>query len=329
MKFLVVGGGSMGKRRIRCLMGCGVQPEQIRLVDQRPDRLEECRSKYGVAGFADLETGMKWNPAACLVSLPGERATEVAAIALESNKPVFCEVPLGATVADAERLESLARQTGVLLAPGAQQPFHPLVRQCREWLRDPRFGKPLVFHLEWGQNLRLWHPYENHRAFYSPTQLRGVMMLELIQFRYISSDRIEWLKSAQHRISTLEIEGPDIVQIAGMSESMTAVTMHFDLIQRNLRNHVRIASESGTIEIDWTANQVRRWLPENYSEAHWESTGIPPGYIYEQCYIDEIALFLQCINGESQWHNPAPNALDAMRCLAAIQRAADTAFVHT
>jgi len=180
MKFLVIGGGSMGKRRIRCLMAGGVPADRIRLVDPRADRREESQSKYNVVGFADLQTAMQWNPATVLVCIAGEKAGEVSAIALESGKNVFCEVPMGMTAAEARRLGDLARRQGVLAAPGAQQPFHPLVIQCRQWLRDPSFGKPLLFNLEWGQYMPGWHPYEDLGAFYSPGQLLGVMNLELV-----------------------------------------------------------------------------------------------------------------------------------------------------
>ena len=64
MKFLIVGGGSMGKRRVRCLLANRVGPERIRLVDVRANRREECRAKHGVEEeFAGLEAGLEWDSA--------------------------------------------------------------------------------------------------------------------------------------------------------------------------------------------------------------------------------------------------------------------------
>lgn len=317
MKFLVIGGGSMGKRRVRCLLANGIAPDQIRIVDQRQDRRDESKSKHNVDGFDSLATGLRWGPDACLVSLPGERAAEVCTASIEAGKPVFCEVPLGASLAQAEQLKSLAERKGVLLAPGAQQPFHPLIRTCRQWVTGPSFGKLLAFNLEWGQYLPGWHPYEDYRTFYSASQLMGVITLEIVQFYFITDDRIRQLKSLRQHVSPLELDGGDVWHFVGTTSRGAGVTIQFDLIQRPARNMVRFASEAGTIELDFVDNRIRRYSVET---RQWESAGIPEGYSYEQCYIDEIGLFLRCARGEGSWHNPASTAVDAMRCIDAMVR---------
>ena len=322
MKFLVIGGGSMGKRRIRCLMAGGVPADRIRLVDPRADRREESQSKYNVVGFADLQTAMQWNPATVLVCIAGEKAGEVSAIALESGKNVFCEVPMGMTAAEARRLGALARRQGVLAAPGAQQPFHPLVIQCRQWLRDPSFGKPLLFNLEWGQYMPGWHPYEDLGAFYSPGQLLGVMNLELVQLYFITDDRIDQLKCRREKVSALATPGGDVYHAVGLTRNGMSVSLQFDLIQRPMRNTARFAGEQGTIEIDFAADTIRRYL---VAAKQWESVQPPAGYVYEQCYIDEIAQLLRALNGQAPWHNPISQAADAMAVLDAMQRNASHA----
>ncbi len=314
----------MGKRRIRCLIANGVEAEQIRLVDRRSDRLEESKSKYGVTGVPDLGRGMRWDPTACFVAVPGGSAAEICAIALEAGKHVFCEVPMGATVAEAQHLRSLSDRHGVLAASGAQQPFHPLVRQCRQWLRDASFGRPLVFNLEWGQYLPGWHPYEDYRAFYSPAQLLGVMNLQIVQFYFITDDRIRQIKCFRQHVSSLQIDGGDVWHVVGLTRKGMAITMHVDLVHRPVRNTARFVSQLGTIEIDFMANRVRRYLAET---KEWDVSAVPENYSYEQCYIDEIELFLRCLSGHDQWHYPISQAVDVMKCLSAMQQNAGEAGV--
>ena len=62
MQFLVVGGGSMGKRRTRCLLANGVPEDNIHLVDVRQDRREEVQQKYGVTTHTSLDAGMATGP---------------------------------------------------------------------------------------------------------------------------------------------------------------------------------------------------------------------------------------------------------------------------
>jgi predicted dehydrogenase len=317
MKFLVIGGGSMGKRRIRCLLANGIEAGQIRLVDLRSDRLEESKSKYGVTGVSDFKSGMLWEPTACLVAVPGERAAAICAAVMEAGKHVFCEVPMGATVTEAERLRALADRHGVLAASGAQQPFHPLVRQCREWLREASFGKPQVFVLEWGQYVPGWHPWEDYRQFYSAAQMVGVVNLEIVQFYSITDDRIRQVKCFRQHVSSLQIEGGDVWHAVGTTRQGMAFTMHVDLLQRPVRNVARFAGEKGTIEIDFIADQVKRYLVET---KQGEVVRTPENYVYEQCYIDEIGLLLRCLRGEAQWHYPISLAVEVMRCPSAMQQ---------
>ena len=54
MKFLVIGLGSMGKRRIRCLKALGFN--DILGFDSREDRLKDSVEKYGLKGIESIET---------------------------------------------------------------------------------------------------------------------------------------------------------------------------------------------------------------------------------------------------------------------------------
>ena len=48
MSYFVSGLGSMGKRRIRCLLANGVDPKAIIGFDHRPDRRKESEEKYNI-----------------------------------------------------------------------------------------------------------------------------------------------------------------------------------------------------------------------------------------------------------------------------------------
>src|SRR5688572_21764312 len=105
MKFLVVGGGSMGKRRIRCLLANGVKPEDIRMVDVRADRQAEVKEKHNVDSVNDVNAGLDWNPTGVIVSVPGAAHMEVCLAAVNRGKHVFCEVPLSVNLDGTEELK--------------------------------------------------------------------------------------------------------------------------------------------------------------------------------------------------------------------------------
>ena len=92
MKFLVVGGGSMGKRRIRCLQAHYVRNENIRLIDTRDDRRAESKEKYGVDSFERFQQGMDWAPDVVIVPVPTRLHLKYSLCAARAGQQSWCEI---------------------------------------------------------------------------------------------------------------------------------------------------------------------------------------------------------------------------------------------
>jgi len=89
MKFLVIGLGSMGKRRIRCLKALG--ENDIIGFDIRKDRCEEVERKYGIKTFSDFQQAEKENPDVFIISVPSNFHHFYAMKAYEHKKHFFTE----------------------------------------------------------------------------------------------------------------------------------------------------------------------------------------------------------------------------------------------
>ena len=63
--------------------------------------------------------------------------------ALEAGKHVYCEWPLGRSVAEAEVMAAAAREAGVHAAIGLQLRANPCVRRARELIGSGTIGRPL------------------------------------------------------------------------------------------------------------------------------------------------------------------------------------------
>lgn len=323
-QFLIVGGGSMGKRRVRCLLANRIPPDQIRVVDPREDRREESRTRYGVHGLPDLEAGLAWNPDVVFVSVPGALHVPVCLAAARAGKHVFCEVPLSLELNGLEELTRVVADQKLLLAPGCQPPFHPLYRQLKEWVAAPEFGRALLVVEVFGQYLPDWHPYEDYRTFYAASQKSGGCNLDVVAqqatlLNWLLQDSIAEVFCRSHRLSTLEVDGPDALQVLTRTRRGTALTQQYDLIQRAGYHSLRLISETATLEYNPSEGNVRRYLAATKS---WETVAKPEGFQYEQCYIDETALFLACLEGQAQWHIALPTAIEVVRYLVAMQESA-------
>ena len=101
---------------------------------------------------------------AVYVATPHAEHAEVAAAALRAGKPVLCEKPLTATLAETERLVAVAGQTGTFLMEAMWMRFNPLVRRLADLVASGGLGDMRSVHASFGfvaptdPTGRLWAP---------------------------------------------------------------------------------------------------------------------------------------------------------------------------
>ena len=124
MNFLVIGLGSMGKRRVRNLIALGYK-DSVAGFDLRKDRRIEAK-KYGIAIFDDFEKAMSaFKPDAFLISTPPNSHMYYAYIAEKNNIHCFIE----ASVIDAEKILELSnkiKNKKILMAPSCTMKYYPM-----------------------------------------------------------------------------------------------------------------------------------------------------------------------------------------------------------
>src|SRR5512135_89301 len=89
MRALIVGLGSMGKRRIRNLKALGVT--DVLGCDLRPDRREEASRLYGIPAFEQFSEALAAHPDAVVISPSPDLHVEFAERAIEAGLPFFTE----------------------------------------------------------------------------------------------------------------------------------------------------------------------------------------------------------------------------------------------
>ncbi|MCQ8240161.1 Gfo/Idh/MocA family protein [Rhizosaccharibacter radicis] len=110
------------------------------IVDPSP----AARAAAHADGIAVHETlsGMLADPAvdAVYVATPNHRHREPAVAALRAGRPVLCEKPMAATLADAEAIADAARATGTPYGTAFDQRHHPAHAVLRDAVRGGRIG---------------------------------------------------------------------------------------------------------------------------------------------------------------------------------------------
>ena len=163
MKLLIVGLGSMGKRRARLIRGID---GAIRLagVDSAPARRQEALD-LGLVGAAypDLPAALDaFAPDAALVCTAPLAHADLITRLLTAGLPVFTELNL---VADGyDRNLALAAEKGVPLFLSSTMLYRRETRYIKQQVAD--FGRPVHYIYHIGQYLPDWHPWENYRNFF-------------------------------------------------------------------------------------------------------------------------------------------------------------------
>ena len=324
-RFLVIGQGSMGKRRVRCLLANAITPDQITVFDTREDRLQEAIDKYAVKTTRDVEIVLRDRDViGVFVSVPGFLHMEYCLAAARAGKHWFCEVPLSLDLDGVAELKSLTRSQSLVGAPGCQLLFHPLGRALREWSEGALGGPILAASYAYGTYLPEWHPYEDYRKFYASNKALGggnldVIAQELVWIRWIVGRRILAATCRTSKTSGLELAAgtPDQQGIILEFEGGLMFSMHFDIVDRTHERLARFATEHSTVK--WSNLEPALQIYDA-AKKEWQRVPEPEGYQYETCYQEEVGTFLRCIENGEPWPIAIETAEEIIRVLLALDR---------
>jgi len=303
MKFLVIGLGSMGKRRVRNLQY--IKAGEIIGFDLRADRRKEAEKKYKIQTFGDFEKAMNQNPDALVISTPPDLHMKYAIIAAQKNKHFFTE----ASVVDEgmDKLIALCNGKKIVAAPSCTMRFHPSIKKIKELVAAGAVGKPLAFTYHSGQYLPDWHPWEDYRKFYVAKKRTGaareIVPFELMWLTWVLGD-IETLSCLKGKLSKLDVEIDDVYQILMSFKNGVLGHMLVDVVARVPYRTFRLLGGDGVIEWDWAAKQLKVFTAKEKKWAEYPvEEGKPEeGYLAgEKMYIDEMNQFLKAIKGKEKY----------------------------
>lgn len=337
MKVLVVGGGSMGRRRLRDLTY--LNPGGVILLEPVAERCEQVSQAFGVPGFTSLDAAFAQKPDALAVSTPPALHDTFVRKGVEEGKHVFAEVPF---LLDYKALREVAN-TGArslkktVLGVSHTIRYYPPYRVIRDLLEANAVGHTLYLEYSLGNYLPDWHPYEDYRKFYASDQKLGGAGMDML-LHEISA--IHWwlgpstkIQARLAKVSQLEIAGPDTHDILLRFANGAVGFFHHDVIERGtVGRHIRIVGEEGTIEwhqsqstirlyrgkenrndeigfekaSDWSAamdasREASKLLAAQRADSGHIPADAAPSFTYESCYLREMRHYLDAATGKAAY----------------------------
>ena len=302
MKLLIVGLGSMGKRRARLIRGID---GAIRLagVDSAPARRQEALD-LGLVGAAyhDLPAALDaFAPDAALVCTAPLAHADLITRLLTAGLPVFTELNL---VADGyDRNLALAAEKGVPLFLSSTMLYRRETRYIKQQVAD--FGKPVHYIYHIGQYLPDWHPWENYRNFFvGDARTGGVREILGIDLPWLldAFGPVEGLTVQVDRISGLGLPYPDCATLLLRHASGAQGVLAADVVSPKAVRNFECFGDG--LHLFWEGNPKALYRfadgDKQYVDTYGDFTHDPrySDNIVENAYVDELTNFFGVLQGK-------------------------------
>lgn len=312
MKFLVIGLGSMGKRRVRNLLELKV--DEIIGYDIREDRREESSRLYSIKVTNDVESAINLKPDVMIISTPPDKHLEYAIMAANNDIHFFTEV----NTMNPNELQSiidLLKRKKITGLPSTNLMFHPSVVKIRNIIRNNEIGKILSFNFHSGSYLPDWHPWEKLEDYYVYKKETGGGRDQIaweLSWIIALMGRPKSVSAMTRKLADFKAEIFDMYDLLIQFENNSIGHVMVDVIQRPPGRIFEIIGENGYIRWDYDNKLVRLFSANSNSWKEYPENEDYKGYIIEnpkpgfaikeigmtESYIDEIKNFIDIINGK-------------------------------
>lgn len=313
MKYLVIGLGSMGKRRVRNLQALGI--EHIAGFDPRSDRRLDAQDKYGIPVFDNLESALQeFDPQAFVISTPPDLHMHYAYYAFECGISCFIE----ASVVHAEKIKQLSEKisgTSVVMAPSCTMRYYPGPKKIKELIQANAIGKVLNVNYQTGQYLPDWHPWEKIEEFYvSKRETGGAREIVPFELTWLNNIFGEAKAAAcvKAKLTDMPADIDDIYHCLLRYDNNVIANITVEVVSRpKATRDMRVLGSDGEIVFSADSNSVRyintsmdEWKEYKFDVGTVESQYINP----EEPYIAEMKDFVAAVEAKNQ--SLFPNSLD-------------------
>jgi len=306
-KYLVIGLGSMGKRRVRCLLALGVSSADIYGMDEREDRCNESIEKYGIH-IVKCEEEIDFSEIkAVIVSLPPDKHSWGASVAFRHQKPVFVEASV--MLEDVMQIKE-SNKKDIFFAPSCTLTFHSMIKQIKEIIQSGKYGKVCNFSYHSGQYLPDWHPWEDINDFYVSNRVTGGAR-EIVPFELTWIVDIFGLpkevKGYFRKTMDLRCDIEDSYVCAIDYGDMLG-SLIVDVVSRNATRNLIINFENAQLQWRWDNKKIEIYEADTgdwkyiYQEDEIQEEGYNAN-IGENMYIKEIDTFLKGIEDRAIYPN--------------------------
>ena len=300
MRVVVIGLGSMGKRRIRLIRKYR-NTFQILGVDTNEERRKACEKEYQIDTFNSLNDAVDAIHIDCaFVCTSPLSHSGITTQCLEYGLHVFTELNLVDDGYDVNIL--LASQKGLILFISSTFLYREEIREIRTLSKQSDCILNYTYHI--GQYLPDWHPWENYNNFFVSNKrsngCRELLAIELPWLVDVFGD-ITNINVIKSKMSNLNIDYNDNYLLLIQHKNGHKGTLAVDVVSRKAVRNLEVYGEqlylhwdgspTGLYVYDFEAKKdINIQLYEEIDQLNNYSS-----FVVENAYLNEIVSFLEAV----------------------------------
>ena len=303
MKALIVGLGSMGKRRIRLLKGIDPSIEIIGVDtwDERRAQVEEMGHKT----FTSIADAAAEKPDVAFVCTAPLSHYAILKELLTYKINSFTELNL---VKDGyEELMELAKANDTVLFLSSTMLYRGEINFILDEVK--KYDKPVSYIYHIGQYLPDWHPWESYKNFFVGNkrtngcrEIFGIEMPWLIE----AFGKVTDVYSVSNKVTDLDIDFDDRYFVTLTHESGARGVLSVDVVCPKAVRNLEVYGEG--LHLFWEGNPKALWKFNNETKEKefintyvtFEHDSRYSDNIVENAYVDEMQNFLNVVKGTEQ-----------------------------
>lgn len=299
MKIIVIGLGSMGKRRIRLMS----EHKDVELfgIDSQETRCAEVKEKFGITCYNSIDEACKaQNIEAAIISTSPLSHAIIIKDCLEHDLHVFTEINLVQDGYD-ENI-ALAKAKGKVLFLSSTFLYRKETTTIIEKVHEAKCPLNYIYHV--GQYLPDWHPWESYNNYFiGNPRTNGCREIMAIDLPWVVSafGAIKDVKVMKSKNTALNISYNDNYLIMLEHESGTKGVFAVDVVARKPYRHIDVYGEQLQLSWNGTADSLYEFDIENKQDVNIsfdDASEHVDGYaafITENPYREELNAYLKQI----------------------------------
>lgn len=302
MKIVVIGLGSMGKRRIRILKA--LYPAcTIIGIDSSEERMEEAKRLYGISSFSSIDEAEQEEADCAFVCTSPLSHHMIILKCLSNNWNVFTEINL---VADGyDDMMALAREQNKVLFLSSTPIYRAEMMKINEIVKQN--GKPFQYLYHVGQYLPDWHPWESYKNFFVGDKRTGgcreIFGIEL-PWMVRTFGKVEKVTVLSKKLTSLDIPYQDSYLVQMVHESGAQGVFAVDVTCRQAVRKLEIYNED--LYLEWNGRpetlkmkNLETGLMDAICEDRYQNEKGYSEFVNEYAYLNELQEFFQVLEGKT------------------------------